>query len=388
MKITVIGKGLAGSLAASHFHKYLPGYEIEWIFDPKIETQSVGEGSVLTLPTLLFNSFGFSFSRDLPSIDGTIKTGLYKKNWNNESGFFHDFPAPSVAIHINAKKLQQFIMNKLEKKISIKEMNIKNHDGIDSDFIVDCRGTPDINREDFCESHAVVNSVYINQCYWDFPRFNYSLTIARPYGWVFGIPLTNRCSVGYLYNSQINNLDEIKEDINNIFDEFKLQPSEDTNSFNFNSYYRKNNFSQRSAYNGNASFFIEPLEALSTGIIDYINRNIFDIIVGNFTYYQANQNVFTNIIESENVIMLHYLNQCVFDTEFWNFAKERARECLEPRLKNDEHFLQMYNETKDIKDDTFLETKRNTPEYGNWWQGSFVTNFKHMGLHPTIKSML
>jgi hypothetical protein len=388
MKITVIGKGLAGSLAASHFHKYLPGYEIEWVFDPKIETQSVGEGSVLTLPRSLFNSFGFSLSEDLPFIDGTIKTGLYKKNWNNKSCFSHDFPAPNVALHFNTKKLQEFIFRSLESKIKIKEAHIENNLNVDSDFIFDCSGTPENIDDNFFRSYVPVNSVHVNQCYWDAPKFNYTLTIARPYGWVFGIPLTNRCSVGYLYNNSINSIDEIKEDITNIFSEFDLEPSEDTNSFSFNSYYRENMFTNRLGYNGNSSFFLEPLEALSTGIIDYINRSFFDMIAGNITYKDANKKILNDIVQNENLIMLHYLNQGVFDTEFWNFAKERAKECLEPRLKNDEHFLQMYNETKDIKDDTFLEPKRNTPEYGNWWQGSFVTNFRHMGLHPTIKNML
>jgi hypothetical protein len=92
------------------------------------------------------------------------------------------------------------------------------------------------------------------------------------YGWVFGIPLQNRISIGYLYNSDINSIEDIKKDIQNVFDEYHLTPSEKTQNFSFNSFYRKNNFSSKVIYNGNASFFLEPLEATSTGLSTYIYR--------------------------------------------------------------------------------------------------------------------
>jgi hypothetical protein len=42
-------------------------------------------------------------------------------------------------------------------------------------------------------------------------------------------------------------------------------PSDKTNHLEFQSYYKKNNFSSKVIYNGNSSFFIEPLEATSIG---------------------------------------------------------------------------------------------------------------------------
>lgn len=243
-------------------------------------------------------------------------------------------------------------------------------------------------NDDFIQSSAPVNSVHINQCEWSSPRFNHTLAIARPYGWVFGIPLDNRCSVGYLYNNTINNIQDIINDINNIFKEFDLEPNGNPVSFNFNSYYRKNNFTNRLGYNGNASFFIEPLEALSTGIIDSINRNMFDLIAGNITYKTANEIYLDNVMATENVIMMHYLNQSVFDTEFWAYAKDLAIQCLGTRLKNDQHFIDMYDEIKNIKDQTYLNITQNTPEYGNWWHGSFVQNFRGMKINQIIENML
>ena len=387
-KIAIIGKGLSGSLAVSHLSKYLTNSEIVWIFDSETPTQAVGEGSVLTFPKTLFNSFGFSHYKDLPKIDGTIKYGVYKKYWGSEiKEFFHDFPPPAVALHFNARKLHDYVYQNISKKVKIIDSHINNNE-IDADYVFDCSGTPhDLSNHTISE-YIPVNSVYINQCYWDGPKFNHTLTIARPYGWVFGIPLTNRCSIGYLYNNQINNLDEIKEDVMNIFSEFDLEPSEDTNSFNFSSYYSKENFTNRTGYNGNASFFLEPLEATSTGHIDFCNRSMFDLIEGNETYREANKQYAARIQQTENMIMFHYLAGSVFNTDFWNFAKERANECLGLRLKNDEHFLHMYNEIKDIKDDTFLETTRYTAEYSVWWQGSFVQNFNGLNIHNKIQKLL
>lgn len=391
MKISIIGKGLAGSMAVSHLNKFLPNCEIDWIFDTNTPTQSVGEGSLLNLPKTLMQCFGFSFYSDLPKIDGTVKYGIRKKDWSKiTKDFFHDFPPPNVGIHFNAKKLQDYVCDNMSNKVNIIDSKIKTQD-LDSDYIFDCSGTP----EDFSNYHISeyipVNSVYINQCYWDGPRFNYTLAIARPYGWVFGIPLTTRCSIGYLYNQDINTLEDIKEDIKNVFQEYFLEPSkEESRSFSFNSYYHYQNFTNRIGYNGNASFFLEPLEALSTAMIDHSNRNMFDLISGNMTYKQINESYHTTVKQMENNIMFHYLAGSVFDTEFWNFAKNRANECLGSRLKNDDHFNAMYNQIRNISDHTFLEiqTGKVVSEYGFWWEGSFIQNFRAMNLFSTIDKML
>lgn len=386
-RIAVVGKGLSGSLAISHLSKYLTNCEIFWIFDSETPTQSVGEGSLLTLPRTLFNVFGFSYYKDLPEIDGTIKYGIYKKNWDSTiKEFFHDFPPPEVAMHFNARKLQDYVYNRIGRKVNIIDSKVKTNN-IDADYIFDCSGTPENFSNHTISEYIPVNSVYINQCYWDGPKFNYTLTIARPYGWVFGIPLTNRCSVGYLYNKDITDLETVKEDVKSIFEEYNLEPSEDCNSFSFHSYYHNENFTNRIGYNGNASFFLEPLEALSTGHIDFCTREMFDLIDGNTTYKAANNKYIMQIQQIENVLMLHYLAGSVFNTEFWKFAQNRAEECLGSRLKNDEHFKAMYEEIKYSKDPTFLGNQT-VAEYGNWWQGSFVQNFNGLNIHSKIQNLL
>jgi hypothetical protein len=92
------------------------------------------------------------------------------------------------------------------------------------------------------------------------------------HGWIFGIPLQKRVSIGYLYNDELSSLEEVKKDVQNVFKEYQLKPSEITNHIKFESFYRKQNFNSKVIYNGNSSFFLEPLEATSTHMSANINR--------------------------------------------------------------------------------------------------------------------
>jgi hypothetical protein len=158
--------------------------------------------------------------------------------------------------------------------------------------------------------------------------------MARPYGWVFGIPLKNRCSIGYMYNHNINTLEEVKEDVKNIFEEFNLTPSDTTNAFKFKNYFRKQNFTERVVYNGNSSFFLEPLEATSIMVMDFINRGSYDVWTGKMSADKYNQSYLELLNEIEEMIMIHYYAGSKFDTPFWDFAKERGERCSKRMMKN------------------------------------------------------
>jgi hypothetical protein len=154
---------------------------------------------------------------------------------------------------------------------------------------------------------------------------------------VFGIPLKNRCSIGYLYNKNISTIDEVKEDVKNVFKKYNLGPYEDTNSFSFNNYYRKKNWEGRVGYSGNSSFFLEPLEAttfMQNAQVEMASRKLW---FKQITEEQANKDYQSQIKEIDSMIMMHYYAGSTFDTEFWKFAKERS---LEPfaRLKSDPRF--------------------------------------------------
>lgn len=375
-RMAIVGRGTAGALTAAAYSNETLDFEIDWYFDSNVKPQAVGEGANLHLPNLLKYAVNFDHYM-LDQIDGSFKASIYKTGWGDGHAFHHTFPPPNISYHFNANKMQDFLQSLVEKKshVHIYDKNVT-HDMIDADYIIDCSGKPS-NYDDYHMSeHIPVNSVYVTQCYWNHIQFQYSLTLARPYGWVFGIPLQNRCSIGYLYNKDINTLDEIKEDVKHIFKEYNLEPSDTTNQFNFKNYYRKQNFTDRVSYNGNASFFLEPLEATSIGFMDEIIKWFYLIHDKKLSLDDANYNYQSHIQNIENVIMLHYAAGSKFESEFWRYAKPKGEKALE-RMANDYHFKEFLQ--SDINKNT---------HYGSWPKHSFSQNLSNLNLMPKLDNLL
>jgi hypothetical protein len=388
-KIAVIGRGTAGSLGLVHFAKHLPECEIDWYFDPKTPPQAVGEGSTLVLPKNLFESMAFTY-QDLRKIKGTMKTGIYKENWGPDSEpFFHDFPPPQSGIHFNAIELQNYILEHaktlLNKRVTMIPEAV-DYENVDADFVFNATGAPKQLEKFYSSKYIPVNAAYVTQCYWDVPRFDYTLTIAGKYGWIFGIPLQNRCSIGYMYNSGINTEEEVAEDVKEIFEKYNLVPSKDTNSLKFNNYFRKENYENngRLVHSGNSSFFLEPLEATSIGLMDKIQRSAWDLWTGEKRIEEAHFKYLNEINQIEFVIMMHYAAGSRFKTDFWEFAQERGIKKLES-MGSDSEAQRIYQLTKGYK--TMYEGEKvmgDVKEFGSWWTGSFIQNIHGLGLSDTM----
>ena len=387
-KIAVIGRGTAGCMSAAYFSKYGKvhgNFEIDWYYDPSIKPQAVGEGANLTLPFRLHDSLNCS-PAEFEAIGATIKTGIYKRNWGkNQAPFLHAFPSPQTSIHFNALKLQDFVADKIKDFVNIIPQNV-NEDEVDADFVLCCNGKPK-DFEDFeISKYIPVNSVFVTQCYWDFPKFDHTLTIARPYGWVFGIPLKNRCSIGYLYNSDINTLEDVQEDVTTIFNDYGLVPSKDPGAFSFKNYKRKENFHDRVVYNGNASFFLEPLEATSFGNVDSINWMAMNYWVHHNSKSFSERKYNALIDGTENIIMLHYCSGSNFSSDFWEYAEERGRRCLENADASFRYMVENSNQPKGMQNwkEAFRGPDVPTIEheflYYSWHEGAFAQNIKGLGV--------
>ena len=394
-KYAVIGRGTVGCVSALQMKLNFPDAKVEWHYDPSIKPQAVGEGTTLNLPNLLSNTLGFG-PRDFHLVDGYVKTGIFKRGWSaTEGDFLHEFPSPSVALHFNANKMQDYIYGRLKDHVDLFEHNVS-PDEIDADYIIDCSGRPKDYTKHSQSSYIPVNAVHVNQCYWDAPKFSHTLTIARPYGWVFGIPLQNRCSVGYLYNSDINTLEEVKEDIKAIFSDFGLTPSEDTNSFGFKNYSKNRNFTDRVASNGNSSFFLEPLEAMSFSMANSVLDNAMNYIQGIMSIEQANMEYVGLIRNVERIIMLHYFAGAKYNTPFWDYAQERGERCME-NGKYDAAFCDMVKHA--YPKGIFGRAPQVIMDSGNasmdfihlnnlWWSGSFAQNLDGLGIRDKLERTL
>jgi len=326
-KIAVIGKGTAGSLTYNHF-KHYTDFEIDVYYDSNKKEQTVGEGTTLNVPTELNITLGMEF-KDLPLIDGNFKTSIYYEGFG-PNNYHHTFFMPNISIHMNAVKLQNYIYEKRKNEINFIDKNILNYDDIDADYIIDCSGTPKNLDGDsyFAGEYIPVNTALVKQCSWDKPEFTYTLTKAMKHGWLFGIPLSNRISFGYLFNRNINTRKDIEDEFNELINSYNLTNDLGENYIEFNNYFKKENFTDRVAWNGNASFFLEPMEATSLATVEEVNRKIFDVIHKNKTIDKVNKEYYYWFKEVQDIITMHYLAGSKYKTEFWDKAQLLAKECL------------------------------------------------------------
>tara|TARA_R100000951_G_scaffold24316_1_gene20523 strand:- start:5537 stop:6781 length:1245 start_codon:yes stop_codon:yes gene_type:complete len=397
-KVGLIGKGTAGVLTfLQNFvedkvdpcrweeHDAIKS-NIEWYYDSSVETQPVGEGSTFSLPRLITKSLGLGWEECVNFLDATPKTGIYYHNFGPDD-YFHEFSLSGAALHFNAKKLQSYVFERFQRNsfLEFKDGSV-NPDDIDADYIIDCSGKPKtIDEEEYHIPEFIsVNAVHVTQCYWDVSEFQHTKTIARPYGWVFLVPLVNRCSVGYLYNKDINTLEEVKQDVENIFDEYGLTPSADTNSFSFDNYYKKKVFDGRVLHNGNKAFFLEPMEATSIDSVFAINRYFSNERILDEEFF--NDRCRTWFEDCELIIMMHYAAGSEWNNEFWDYATERGNKCLEKAMVNDRRkFKLSLCEPLSVSPHGYQTTRQSifkarNQEIGPWGLASIRQNVHGLGL--------
>jgi hypothetical protein len=134
--------------------------------------------------------------------------------------------------------------------------------------------------------------------------------------------------VGYLYNHEITTLDQVKADVENVFDELCVTPTETTNSFHFNNYVRKKLVDGRAVYAGNSGFFLEPMEATTLDCVD----RVLNCVNGNPLQEFYNPVLKLLFQEVEYFIMMHYAAGSRWNNEFWDFATERGRLAMEEAM--------------------------------------------------------
>lgn len=380
-RVCVVGSGTQGAISAAYWSRFTDS-EIQWIHDKEIPPASVGEGTTVKVPMVLDTLLGFTYS-DLMAMNGTPKLGLLKKNWGSSSAFYENFNSGSTGIHFSASDFHGYASKVIpqSKGVTLKEGNVSNLDDLDADLIVDCTGTPEIIDERFNRHLMAVNSACVVQCNWAYPRFSHTLTIAMPHGWIFGIPLANRCSIGYLYNNQISSAEDIASDLKDVLNEYSLVPVSERTLL-FDSYTRKENFSERIYRSGNASFFMEPLEATSLTFGCYINEKALHTYTGDTPLDQANIWYRNFASQIETVIMYHYFVGSRFSSDFWRYAQSQGHNKIVDSLQHDPDFKMVLSEVVQRK--IYPDTCQSPLEpfnhsYGTWSSDIWKINLDHLG---------
>lgn len=388
-KIAIVGRGTVGCLSVAHYLRYT-NWNIDWIYDPLIETTPVGEGTNLIFPKTLKDTLGFNHV-DMDNVSSTPKLGIWKRNWGQGKDFKHTFFAGDHGLHFNAVQLQDYIFEKIKNdpRVNLIESNIPDADSVDSDFVMMCTGSPkDLTEDYIIHDHIPVNAAMVFQCPWDIPKFLYSLTFAKKYGWVFGIPLQNRCAIGYVYNDKYCTEEDIVTEVQDILEEFNLIPAA-TRKLKFRNYSRKENFDGRICYNGNASYFLEPLEATSTGFSDYINRLSFDHWYSKeFSQERVNELYRREITETEAMICLHYFSGSVYNNDFWKYAQNLGENKVKENFKNKTKFSEIIKVALDEKNSKNPHRASFDRAIGSWLVPSYVQNIENLGIKERLKELL
>lgn len=356
MKIAVIGRGNAGSISAAHFHGYGKfidePLEVELIHDPKIKSVPTGQGTTLDIVNLIDTVFPDSFTK-LPH---TKKRGIMYENWKNSKEFFHPFNFGTYSIHINPDDMQKFLTENLKINFTLKEEKVIKYDEVDADYIIDCRGKPK-SFEGYDKLINPLNCCLLGNAVKKEHDVEWTRAIATPDGWTFYIPLPDKTSIGYLFNSETTPL---KKAISNYKKMFEVN---DYIHFPFSQYVAKEPIiNDRVLLNGNKLFFLEPLEATAMDTYLQTCRYFWDYAINKkISREEANDLILKYIRKIERFILWHYEDGSKYKTKFWEKAGKLSRKNRDKELRD------LIKSTKKL---TYSETKNpNTffnTRYAQW----------------------
>lgn len=370
-KLAVIGAGSAGLLSLVHFCTWLDEeWEIYSIHNPAKKILGIGESTNGEFVGLLERGTRFCLGNqsDLDALGATIKFGSKFQNWREHS-WINPLLDGNTAIHFNNFLLKDFVFERLAKRWSrqfrVIEGDVKgmvNHpdrvtvtidqEEHDFDFVIDCMGFPSSYEDYTLSDCSPVNRCLIHSIEeYDYEPFTDH--IAHANGWMFGVPLKDKKSFGYLFNDQITPKEEAVEDMKRLLEVDQLEDKE----YIFKCYYTNKLVEGRIFKNGNKALFFEPLVANSMFIYIYTNRCIYDRIMGHVDEDATNAGFRKVVQEMEDIISYYYQGGSIFDSEFWRYATRHTRQRLETR----QEFTDIMNTYRTLNNRGVLHT---APIYG------------------------
>ena len=341
MRIAVVGRGSAGSLAAAIVSRRLPGHELYHIYDSRIPVIGVGEGTLPGLVNHLRNTTGLDHATVQRRLHATRKYGVSFEGWGRANRqFIHDFGGGKLyGYHLSAETLVELLSEHTEAThVDARVTGIsRTGDGVELKFdslpperfalVFDARGYPQQLNE---EQHARIDFIPTNAAVVRrAPALDvdaghtYTRAVARPNGWIFVIPLCTHTSYGYVFNRHITEVAEVERDFDVFMNEERVTDWHRRAVIRFPNYIHRRVYDGRIARIGNAAGFMEPLEATALGLIQVQ----IDFILG-----------YRELISAEEINRLlvqfawrfgvfigwHYSRGSVYDSAFWRYARDEA----------------------------------------------------------------
>lgn len=358
-RVGVVGVGSAGLLCAMHLCVWLDNsWEIYSIHDPKKPILGIGESTNGGFINLLEHATNFTLAspEDLAALGATLKFGSRFIDWREQS-WINPLLNGNVAVHFNNRELKTFAYERLAKlwpdqfrtMEGAVESMVDQGDRVtlqiegqahDFDYIVDCRGTP----KNF-DGYTLSDCTLLNRCLvhrvdsYEFAPFTDH--IATDHGWMFGVPLKDWKTYGYLYNDQITTTEAAREDMMKVLGIGTLNSNEYQAEYIMKSYYANELVSGRICKNGNSALFFEPLIANSIHLYLHANRLIFDYIKKGTPAATTNEGFVRAVQEMEDLISYYYQGGSMRVGEFWRVATESSQKRLAGRKAFLEYMLQL-----------------------------------------------
>jgi tryptophan halogenase len=369
-KVSIIGAGNAGCITAMNYYLYAKD-EIDTItiyHDQNIPIERTGQGTALGVASLINEFFHLDFL-DHNLIKSTRKDGIMYENWGKkDEKIFNSFPQFLSAIHYTPNLFSQEVLN--SGVFEVVEKNIEDPEKeIDSDFIFDCRGRNNREKDLYDQLVNPLNSVILSRKEEVYPDLTYTRTVATPNGWTFVIPNIDSTSYGYLYNNQITTKEEATAD---FIERFDVVPD---GHLIFENYLAKNCFyGERTILNGNRLSFLEPLEATSTEFYEKVAMVALGHISRGVDKEICNGSIRFEMSQIKNFILWHYQFGSKFDTPFWEYAKSLP-------FNPDSHFEKIVDYSKKYSCSDLIRQrqrdKKELSECGLYDYGPWTTyNFK------------
>jgi len=356
-KIAVVGQGTAGSLAAANVARLHPegDHELHHIYDSRIPVIGVGEGSWPSLVQHLQELTNLPHETIQQRLKGTRKYGVAFEGWGRRNqDFTHYFTPPQVsyAYHLSADLLADLLHESTRarhidaKVLRIHRVNggaeVEFEDGGPEryDLVFDARGFPgEIDPARHIQIPFIpTDTAVIRRCPaiigdgGDDPvlQHTYTRAVARPYGWIFVIPLVAHTSYGYIFNRDISSLAEVESDFDAFLEADGVPEFEQRAVIPFPNFVHRRIYDGAVARIGNRAAFMEPLEATAIVSAQFqigmvlqtrLNRPVEHLerdapVVNRF--------LVDNMLRYGLFVGWHYSCGSRYDSRFWRYARDQA----------------------------------------------------------------
>jgi hypothetical protein len=325
VRITILGAGNSACFSAlsilAAFQKIKNTHEsleLELIHDPDINPTPVGQATLIDQPHLLWKVLGVNWYNN--KVHATPKTGILYENFGKKNKhIFHDFPMNCLALHLCPKELQDYVLS--SNLFDVVERKILSYEDIDSDYIIDCSGTPS-DLSNYTIFDHPINTTLVCRPTKPLDPVLYTKHVATPDGWAFVIPTApgspaQAGSIGYNYNRNITTYEEAVDNLHSLFDVTV------TTKIEFNNYFaNKCIIDKRVMLNGNKLFFFEPMESNSIYIHQAAINYYLDFMFNNAEEEVIQTCLATQVYRSHMFLLWHYMSGSIYNTKFWEFAEK------------------------------------------------------------------